>query len=179
MNWKIFKVSFCLIAVLFAGQSCGVYSLSGISIDYSKVQTISIETFYDETAGAPPNIAQRFSEELRDYYQQNTQLTLQDADGHLQLSGSIVDYRFSPIAPTASNDPNQPDVAQGERLTITVSVTYINTVDSEQSFENKRFSFYRDYNPSTQQLSQVENTLIDEIFEQVIQDIFNATVANW
>lgn len=177
MNWRIFSISLCFIA--FIAQSCGVYSLSGISLDYSQVQTISIDNFYDESAGAPPNIAQRFSEELRDYYQQNTQLTLQDNDGHLQVQGSIADYRFTPIAPTASNDPNKPDVAQEERLTITVSVTYFNTVNPEQSFENRRFSFYSNYNPSTQQLNQVENTLIDEIFEQVILDIFNATVANW
>lgn len=177
MSWKIFNLFIVFIAVV--AQGCGVYSLSGISLDYSKVQTISIDNFYDESAGGPPNLAQRFSEELRDYYQQNTQLNLQDTDGHLQLQGSLSGYNFSPIAPTASGDPNRPDVAQMQRLTITVSVTYYNTVTPEQSFENRRFSFYSDYDPSTQQLSQVENDLIDNIFQQVILDIFNATVANW
>jgi hypothetical protein len=175
---KIYKIIFVLIAALVA-KGCGVYSLSGIAIDYSKIQTISIENFYDESAGGPPNLAQRFSEQLRDYYQQNTRLDLNDMDGHLQLQGSISDYRLTPVAPTASADPNMPDVAQAQRLTISVSVNYTNTVEPEQSFENRRFSFYSDYNPDTQQLSQIENDLIETIFTQIVFDIFNATVANW
>jgi hypothetical protein len=178
MNLKTFNIICILIAgVIFKG--CGVYSLSGIAIDYSKIQTISIENFYDESAGGPPNLAQRFSEQLRDYYQQNTQLDLSDLDGHLQLQGSISDYRLTPVAPTASDNPNMPDIAQAQRLTITVAVSYTNIVEPEQSFENRRFSFYSDYNPDTQQLSQVENDLIETIFTQIVYDIFNATVANW
>lgn len=178
MNLKTFSILVLLVSSLLTG-GCGVYSLSGISIDYSKIQTISIENFYDETAGGPPNLAQRFTEELRDYYQQNTQLTLENEEGHLQLQGSLVDYRFSPVAPTASGDPNQPDRSETQRLTISVSATYINTVEEEKSFENKRFSFYADYNPTTQDLTSVETQLIETIFEQIIYDIFNATVADW
>lgn len=165
--------------ILGTATGCGVYSMSGIAIDYAKIQTITIDNFYDETAGAPPNIAQQFTEELRDYYQQNTQLTLEDAQGDLQLQGSVVNYGITPVARTAAEDPNRPDVAEAQRLTITVSVTYINTIEQEKSFENRRFSFYDDYNPQTQDLSSVEDELMATIFEQIIYDIFNATVADW
>lgn len=178
MHWKIFNLFGIFVSAILV-QSCGVYSLSGIAIDYTQIQTITIENFYDETAGGPPNIAQVFSEQLRDYYQQNTQLDLLDTDGHLQLLGSISDYRISPVAQTASGDPNRPDVAQAQRLTISVKVSYINNVVPEQSFENRTFSFYEDYDPESQQLSQVENDLIETIFTQIVYDIFNATVANW
>lgn len=175
---KTFNILFLLIAG-FIVQSCGVYSLSGIAIDYSKIQSITIENFYDESAGGPPNLAQRFSEQLRDYYQQNTQLDLLDTDGHLHLQGSVSDYRLTPVAAMASGSDTQPDRAQSQRLTITIAVTYINNIEPETSFENRRFSFYSDYNAETQQLTQVENDLIETIFTQIVYDIFNATVANW
>ncbi|MGK7397722.1 MAG: LptE family protein [Candidatus Cyclobacteriaceae bacterium M3_2C_046] len=182
MNWKTPNLGFVIsFIIIFSGtiSSCGVYSLSGIAIDYSQIQTISIQNFYDESTGGPPNLAQRFTEELRDYYQRNTQLTLENNDGDLHIEGNITGYNFSPVAPVASGNPNVQDLAGSQRLTISINVTYINTVDDEQTFENRRFSFFDDYNPDTEELSAVEERLIENIFEQVIYDIFNATVANW
>ena len=182
MNWKIINLQvryftfWLLFVVILSG--CGVYSFSGISIDYSKIKTIAIDRFYDESNGGPPNLAQQFTESIRDYYQQNTQLTLESSNADLQLTGSIVGYTFNPVAPVSSGDPNVADLAGLQRLTIRVQVNYVNVVNPDQSFE-RSFSFYDDYNPDTQELSAVEDQLIETIFDQVIYDIFNATVANW
>ena len=48
----------------------------------------------------------------------------------------------------------------------------------ENSFENKSFSSYADFD-AMQQLDAVESTLCEEIMEKLCEDIFNATVANW
>ena len=48
----------------------------------------------------------------------------------------------------------------------------------ENSFENKSFSAYADFD-AMQQLDAVESTLCEEIIEKLCEDIFNATVANW
>jgi uncharacterized Zn-finger protein len=180
MNWITAKVRFILLILLFLAflSGCGIYSFSGIAIDYNKIKTISIQRFYDEANGGPPNLAQLFTENLRDYYQQNTQLTLESSSGDLQLSGSITGYNFSPVAPVSSGSPTEADVAGLQRLTIRVQVNYVNLIEPETSFE-KSFSFYDDYNPDTQELSAVEDELIETINEQIIYDIFNATVANW
>lgn len=179
MNWKI-KVRFTFLLLLSVAilTSCGIYSFSGIAIDYNQIQTISIQRFYDEANGGPPNLSQLFTENLRDYYQQNTQLTLESSNADLQLSGSITGYNFSPVAPVSSGSPTVADVAGLQRLTIRIQVNYVNVVQPEQSFE-RSFSFYDDYNPDTQELSSVEDELIETITEQIIYDIFNATVANW
>ena len=44
---------------------------------------------------------------------------------------------------------------------------------------DQQFSFYADYDPSTTSISAIEPALVEEIFEQLYVDIFNASVANW
>ena len=158
-------------------QSCGVYSFTGAALPPS-IKSISIQNFYNDTGNGPPDLSQIFTENLRDYYLKNTNLAVVNEEGDLQLEGSIIGYNLTPVAPTASNDPNTPDRAGLQRLTITVRVEYINTQDESQSF-SKNFSFYEDYNPEVTDLISEEPRLISIIFETIIFDIFTNTVANW
>ena len=64
------------------------------------------------------------------------------------------------------------------RLTIVVEVEYINMAVEEENLK-RSFSFFRDYDPRTTSVLQIESVLIEEIFENIIQDVFTATVANW
>ena len=154
--------------------------MSGISIDYDKTKTISIQNMYNDATLGPVNMPQTLTNSLRDYYQQNTNLVLVDGntEGDLQIEGGIVSFRTSPISPQASGSSSQGDTAALTRLTITVKVTYINTSDDTFNFEDRSFSFFKDFDSGTN-LTSIENQLVDEIFEQIIMDIFNASVANW
>lgn len=158
----------------FLLSGCGVYSMTGTSIS---AETMSIQNFYNDASSGPSNLVQTFTDQLRDYFQQNTNLTLLRDNGELQMEGIIVGYRLSPIAPTASTDPAKGDAAALTRLTISVKVSYVNTQDSEFDFD-QTFSFYADYKNDLD-FTTIENSLIDQIFEQIILDIFNASVANW
>ena len=91
--------------------------------------------------------------------------------GDLQLEGSITRYRTSPVAIQAN------ETAAQNRLTITVEVIYVNTLDNSKSFKST-FSRFDDYS-STQNLSEVQDMLIDQINEMLIQDIFDKAVVNW
>ena len=164
-----------MLPVIFLG-GCGVYSFTGVAIT---AETITVDNFYNDAEGGPPDMSQTFTNKLRDYYQSNTNLTLVKSDGELQVEGVITGYRLTPIAPTASNN-NQlgGSTSALTRLTITVQATYINTKDDQFNFEGKTFSFYSDFD-SNQNLTTIENQLLDEIFDQIILDIFNASVANW
>jgi hypothetical protein len=164
-----------LVSIILHG--CGIYSFSGASIS-PDIKTISIEMFFNDTGMGPPNLSQLFTEKIKDYYQQNTSLAIVKADGDLTLEGSIVRWDLTPMAPTSSGDPNVPDVAGLMRLTITVQAEYINTKDDEFNFK-KSFSFYDDFDPNSSSLSAIENQLIETIFDQIILDIFNSSVANW
>lgn len=121
---------------------------------------------------------QRFTEALKEYYQRNTQLELVRNNGDLQFSGAISTYTLTPQAAVSSGDPNLPDRAGQMRLTVSVAVDYINLSNEEES-KKQNFSFFKDYDPRTVTLLDVENQLVEEIFEVIIQDIFTATVANW
>ncbi|HNP17696.1 MAG TPA: LptE family protein [Fulvivirga sp.] len=174
MNLKIYRLilSMSLLAII---GGCGVYSFTGVAIT---AETISIQNFYNEAEGGPPDLAQTFTNKIRDYYQQNTNLALVRDDGELQIEGSVVGYRISPVAATSSGNNQLADLSALTRLTITINVTYINTQDDAFNFENKKYSWYEDYD-SNQSLTAVEGDLIDQIYDKIILDIFNASVANW
>lgn len=178
---NILRLFLTLIAVssLFIIEGCGVYSFTGTNIDYNKTSSISIKRFENVAGEGPATISQVLTEGLRDFYQQNTRLAVisDNTEGDLQLEGEIVGYRTSPSTPQSSNNQDGVDVASQTRLTITVKVSFVNTTDEEQDFE-RSFSFYADFD-SSQPLNAVEDGLIEEIFDQITLDIFNATVANW
>ena len=93
------------------------------------------------------------------------------------MEGSVTSYRLTPVAPSAATSDQSRDVANLTRLTIIVKVEYVNLENEDFSF-NKNFSQFADFD-SNLGLAAVESALIDEIFEQIILDIFNASVANW
>ncbi len=123
-------------------------------------------------------MAQIFTNQLTDYFQQNTNLTKVEVDGELQIEGAVSSYRLTPVAPSAAQNDEFGDAAALTRLTITVTVSYVNTQNDSFNFENRSFSFFEDF-PSEQNITSIERDLIDRIYEQIILDIFNATVANW
>ena len=123
-------------------------------------------------------MSQVFTEAIKDYFLQNTSLSFVNDDGDLQIDGSIERYTLSPVAPTASNDPNGIDFSTLTRITISVKAQYINTQDETFNFDQS-FSFFQDFDQTTTDLSASEDGFVEEIFKQIIIDIFNASVANW
>ena len=92
-------------------------------------------------------------------------------NGDLALEGEITGYSTSPIAITGNQ------TAAMNRLTVTVNVRFTNKYDESKNFE-QNFSQYQDY-PSGQDLSIVQDALVEQIVEDLCQDIFNKAVVNW
>jgi len=160
-------------------QACSVsYSFTGTNINYDIIKNFSVDNFFNDSGGGPANMEQLFTESLKDFYQRNTQLELVRNNGDLQFSGAITRYTINPQATVTTTDPNLPDRAGQMRLSITVEVEYVNTVKEDENLK-RSFSFFKDYDPRSTSILQVESVLIEEIFESIIQDIFAATVANW
>lgn len=167
------------MGLLILVSGCSVsYSFTGTNINYDLTKTFSVENFFNDSGGGPANMGQQFTESLKDFYQRNTQLELVRSNGDIQLSGAISRYNLTPQATVTSTDANSPDRAGQMRLTIVVEVEYINMAVEEENLK-RSFSFFRDYDPRTTSVLQVESVLIEQIFENIIQDIFTATVANW
>ena len=91
--------------------------------------------------------------------------------GDLQLAGEIVEY--SQTNKSVSSDGYSAQV----QLKITVNVRFVNNVKHEEDFE-QRFSATADYD-SSQQLATVQEKLVQEMIDNIVDQIFNATVANW
>ena len=69
------------------------------------------------------------------------------------------------------------EVAAQNRLTVSVKINFENRKYPEDNLEQS-FSAYEDYD-SMQSLEAVESTLCESIVKKLIEDIFNATVAQW
>jgi hypothetical protein len=172
-------ISFCaFVSLMLVYSSCGVgvkYSMTGTSTEAS---TISIADFYNNADLGPANMGQTFTNELKNYFVRNSSLSVVQQEGELSLEGEVTTFSLTPIAPVSTGDPNEITSASATRLTITVKATYINTLNDEMSFKDKTFSFYKDF-PNELNVSDIEDTYVRQVFERIINDIFNASVANW
>lgn len=158
------------LALLLA--SCTIsYKLNGASIDYATTKTISFENFQNKAPLVYAPLAINFNDALQAKYASQTRLSQIPQGGNLQLSGSITGYSISQLAPKADA------FASESRLTIRIKVKFVNQVHSTENFE-REFSAYRDF-PATQLLSDVQDDLCNEMIKELVEQIFNATVANW
>ena len=154
---------------------CGIYSFNGTNIDPS-VRTISVATIQNVSPQGPSFLTQRFTEDLKDYFQRNTNLRLVPRDGDLQFDGSIVAYDFAPAAIQQVGGVSQ---ASSNRLTIQVKIRFTNSKDDKQSFEQV-FQNYDDY-PGTRNIATInaDPSAVRTTTNKIITDIFNKSVANW
>ncbi len=162
-----------LCAMPFLVTSCKIQlGLAPItSIDYSKVKTISIAEFQNQSEYVYAPLAIQFNQELKDMFIQQTRLQLVNSGGDLELDGEITGY----------NQYNQGVDASGYssevKLTLTVNVRYVNNTNHEEDFE-QTFTAFQTYE-STQLLTAVQDQLIPLMIEDITEQIFNSTVANW
>ena len=152
-------------------SSCGIYSFSGTSIQ-PDVKSITINYFEYKALKVNPNLSNELTEAVRNQFRKMTSLEQLDMDGDLEITGEITGYDVKATAITAG------DQAAQNRLTITVKVSFVNRKHPEDDFTNKSFYGYSDFD-ATNSLDAVESTLVTEIIEKLVDDIFNATVAQW
>lgn len=164
------RIAAALVMVLALGACHVHYDLSGGTIP-PDAKTISIQLFDARAPLCTPQSAQLLTETVRDLMQAQTPLDLVQRDGDLQYEGTVTGYDVQPVAIQAN------ETAAMNRLTITVSVHYINKKDTKASADISA-SRFADY-PSTQSLSAVESTLVQDISKQLAQDIFDKTLGNW
>lgn len=164
----------CAIPILLGGCKGFAINFTGGRLDPSLYQKITIRNFFSDIPDGPANLGINFTEEIRDYYQRNTPLELVQSGAEVEMEGSITGYTVTPVSPSGGD---QFQGAQKQRLTITVKVNYVDYVDDKNTFSTP-FSFFLDFE-ADENLSDVEDELIPEIFDQIIFDIFNKTYANW
>lgn len=164
------KRTLAIILSALALQACGIYSFTGTSID-PDVHTISIEYIENKAQTINPSLSNDITEALRTKYKRMTRLEEVETDGDLILTGKITGYAVSATAISATEQAAQ------NRLTVTIQIDFENTKHPEQNV-NQSFTNYADFD-ATNSLAAVESTLCAEIIDKLVEDIFNATVAQW
>ena len=160
---------FLVLSVIMAGCTIS-YKFNGASIDYTKVKTISIKDFPNQAPLVYPPLSQ-FTEGVKDIYVRQTRLSLVRDNGDLQLEGEITGYDLTPMA------VKEDAYSSKTKLTITVKVRYTNRTNADEDFEQS-FSAYREFD-SNVMIQDVQDQLCSEIIEELADQIYNSTVANW
>ena len=171
------RVLSILLSVVIAGltgnllvTSCGIYSFTGTSIQ-ADVNTITIPYVEYKALRVNPALSNDLTEALQDKFRKLTRLEQVDVDGDLELVCEVTGYDVKATAVTADEQAAQ------NRLTVTVKVEFTNKKYPEDDV-SKSFSAYEDFD-ATMSLDAVEGTLCETIIEKLVEDIFNATVAQW
>lgn len=173
MKRRRFPVFLALLVVAVAGgvSSCKFsYSFTGANLS-ADVETFSVYYFPNRARLVNPVLSNDFTEELKEKLQRQTSLKEESENGDLVYEGQITDYSVRPMA------IQKEDMAAQNRLTITVRLKYTNNRDHTQDFD-RTFSAFEDFS-SSMSLNDVESSIVPEILEKLLDDIFNATIANW
>jgi len=166
-----FPSFFTILCVLLALSSCKIkYSFTGASIS-PDTKTVSVQFFKNNAQLVQPTLSQSLTEALKDRFVSETNLTLVENLGDLDFEGEITNYVVTPVAIQGN------ETAALNRLTVSIRVKFVNFKDEKQNFESN-FSRYEDFE-SSQNLSSVEEELINTINAQLVEDVFNKALANW
>lgn len=147
------------------------FKLNGSALDYTVYKTIRVSEFPIRAALVYAPLQQTFENKLLDYVQRNTRLQVTDGASDLEMEGEITGYALTPQAVT------EDAYASKTRLTITVRVKYIDNRKDTNNVD-QTFSAYRDFD-ATELLIDVQDQLCEEICNDLVDLIFNATLGNW
>lgn len=165
---SIFPAILC--SLVLGGCSFVNYSFSGTSIE-PDVKTVTVNYFGYKALKVNPSLANDLTEAMRDKFKKLTKLEEVEMDGDLEIEAEVIGYDVKAAAVTAD------EVAAQSRLTVSCKLKFTNRKHPEANIE-KSFSAFADYD-STNSLDAVESTLCEEIVEKLVEDMFNACVAQW
>ena len=168
---KYAKLAIFAIAALMATACSVSYKFNGASIDYTETKTIQIADFPNRASYVWGQMAPIFNEQLKDKYAKQTRLIQVKRNGDLKLEGEITKYEQRNKSVSAEGYSAQTE------LSMTVKVKFTNNVNPSENFDQS-FTAQKSYD-SRQQLNAVQEELVTAMVEEICDQIFNATVANW
>ena len=164
-----------ILSVFFMSMvltACSVsYKFNSSSIDYTKTKTITIADFPIRASYVWAPMQTIFNEQLRDIFSSHTRLVQVNRNGDLKIEGEITQYS------QRNKSVSSEGYSSLTELSMTVVVRFTNNVNHDEDFEES-FTATASYD-SRQSLNSVQEALVTEMVEDITEQIFNATVANW
>lgn len=164
---KLFSI---VVMLLLLQPPCKLYSFKGTNFDPA-LKSYYVGQFKISAFNAPATINQTFSEALKEKIARESKLKYTDLNPDLEFNGTIQTFQVDEKAPLPG------ETVSFNRLTISVSVEYTNHLNPKDKW-TKNFSHFEDFLPS-ENLLNVQDQLIEVIFRQILEDIFNQAFNNW
>lgn len=172
MDWtnKLLRNA-AIAAIAMTLSSCFSYKFNGASIDYTKTKTIQIANFPIRSAYVWGPMEAMFNNQLKDEYANHTRLIQVRNRGDLKVEGEITQYQQRNKSVSSEGHSAQVE------LSMTVNVRFTNNVNHNEDFE-QHFTSAQTYD-SNLSLNSVQEELVTQMVKDIVDQIFNATVANW
>jgi hypothetical protein len=176
MIWNKFVIAglrnFWVVAGLFLLlTTCSIaYKFEGGSINYDITKTIHIAEFPNRTPYYS-QMSQVFNLALRKRFIEQTRLKEVTNNADIEIEGEITGFNVVGMA------VKEDAYASSTRLTVSIKVHYANNKETGKDVE-QTFSSFKEF-PSTSALDDVQDELVRQIVEEIVDMIYNATVANW
>ncbi len=166
------KKAALLILFTILMVACTVsYKFNGASINYAETPDIEIRDFQNQALLVYPPLTQVFNERMKDVFTRNTKLKFTSVNPALEIEGEIVRYDLTPLSVKEDN------LASQTRLTMGVKMRFRNNKNPAEDKE-ETITAYRDFD-SNKMLNDVQESLVDELTKDIVDQIFNATMSNW
>ena len=167
---KFYKIIIMLGLIGVFASCVGGYSFTGASIS-PDVHTYQVEPFVNRASIVQATLASDLTNDLVNKINSSTNLEQTNSNADVSFKGIITAYSITPTSIGAN------DRAAKNRLTISIKVSFVNNKNPKDNYQTQ-FSRFRDYD-SNYSLSDVEESLINEISEELVEDIFNKSFVNW
>jgi len=167
-------LAFGSLLAFYLLTGCYSFKSTGFPID---VKTFYVSEFDNNTANVVPTLSYDFTQALLDKILRESPLTFTETKPDIEFSGYISRYQVTSVAPTERD--GLPTTAFN-RLDIAVQVDYQSHKEDDPKKKewSQQFSFYVDYE-STTNLLDIQENLIEEINAQLVEDIFNRAFSDW
>lgn len=165
-----FFTLFTALLILLSGCTIS-YKFNGSALNYDIYKTIRVSEFPIRAALVYAPLQQTFENKLLNTITRQTRLQEVSGNSDLEMSGEITGYSLTPQS--VGTDA----YATETRLTITVKVKYTDHINPANDIDQS-FSAYRQFDSSLM-LTDVQDGLCEEICDELVDLIFNATLGNW
>ena len=171
-KWKMLVLAAFLAVAPLGLQSCfpPFYSFTGANFP-DDVETFSVDFFSNEASLVNPQLSLNFTEKLKTKFQTQTKLGLKAEQGDYHFSGAITEYRIDPATLNADLGTAQ------NQFTIKVKVEFVCEKHPDKNII-KDFSFFKIYD-ANQPFESVEESLSNEITDNIVQQIFAYFALDW
>lgn len=161
LKFILFLIPLMIISACYTFQDA---STEGIS-------TVNVEFFPNQAEIINPQLSQAFTDKLKNKIISESTLKLRENNSDVIFKGAIIQYNIQPVAASNTNSTAL------SRLTIAVTVEYVNTLEEKKSW-TATFSRFEDFD-SNVNFNAVENQLVAQINDKIVDDIFRRAFVNW